>query len=94
LILANHHVGNIPNLEKTVVVYRDREYVDVLAVALHALEVSLQQPLDADVGNCWQVELAAANAQVILENQQEAVFAENFPNHSLSDIAPLERLLS
>jgi len=61
---------------------------------LHALEVGLQQPLYANIGNCRIIELAAANAQIILEHQQKAVFIKNFPDYSLSNIAILKRLLS
>lgn len=93
-IVAHHHVRDVSDLKKALVVDRDREHVHIFSFLLHGRQIGLQQPLDADVCDCWVVELATADAQVILEHEQEPVLVENLADHSLVHVACLQRLVS
>jgi len=92
-VAAHHHVRNVANFKEPFIVDGDREYVHILAVLLQRGLVGLEEPLDTDVGDGRVVELATADAQIVLKEEKEAVLVDDFANHGLVDEAPLQRLV-
>lgn len=92
-VAADDFIGQVPDLEQSIVVDRDGNQVHVFAISLKGGQVGLHDPLDADVCDSRLRESATAHPLVVLEHYEELFLVQDLSDEGLSDVTFLHRLV-